>query len=113
MPKSRHHDQAERTPSIQELRAKELEQRIEYEDDIYKLQRLVFVKRLYEGDSVQRAAERVHLSESAGYDIVERWDGDCSRKVMVDSKDTSPRSRRPSDHQQHCITQILKKDDHL
>jgi transposase len=113
MSKPRQQTRADQQIPLQRSRAKELKRRIKHEDDIHTLQRLVFIKRLYEGDSVWDAAEKVHLSEAAGYKILEQWDGNCSKEVISSNKGEDTHNRRLSDHQQCCIVRILEEDDHL
>jgi transposase len=102
--------QTERQPSSQQ---EELRQRIEYEDDIHTLQRLVFITRLYEGDSVRDAAKKVHLSKSTGHDLLEQWNDSRTEDIIADEEDANDQTQEFSDRQQRCIVRILREDDHL
>lgn len=59
---------------VRHLSEEELEQRIDSEGDATVQQRLVFVRNLYRGDSVETAANVVGVDEATGRAWRERWD---------------------------------------
>lgn len=64
------------SPVTQHLSSDELEQRIETETDAAVQRRLVFVRALYEGESLETAATVVGASESTGQTWLSRWNED-------------------------------------
>lgn len=98
-------------PIERHLTETELECWIDRIGDCRSLQRLVFIKRLYEGHSLSEAAETVLLAESAGREMIDQWNADGLAGIIPDNK--YRQFMLSWGDQRREVEQILAEDDHL
>jgi transposase len=92
----------------QHLTESELDDRIKSADDPKIVQRLIFVKNLYNGDTLGEAAERVGKSQPTGGRWADRWNEDGLDGLAPDWGDGRP--SKLDDEERARLRELLEAD---
>lgn len=74
------------------------------------LQRLLFIKYLYEGDSVPEAADKVEVTFPVGYDWRTRWN-EHGYNGLVPQFDGGPKPRLSTNQKEELTVELKQRDD--
>ena len=74
------------------------------------LQRLLFIKYLYEGDSVPEAADKVEVTFPVGYDWRTRWN-EHGYNGLVPQFDGGPKPRLSTNQKEELTAELKQRDD--
>jgi len=97
-------------PINRQMSVEELNSRIKnIEKDVKILKRLYFIKFRYDGDSVERAAEKVGITKRIGYIWQERWNEKGYEGIIP--RYAGGRPSKLSQQQKNDLEQLLKQKE--